>query len=64
MEYTGLTARHFGLAECGTLAVGAHADVVLFDAATVRHTASYDQPQQAAEGIVAVFVNGMSGSLS
>jgi len=57
-KMTGLTARHFGLAGRGTLAVGAHADLVLFDAVKVRDTASYDEPKQAAEGIVAVIVNG------
>jgi N-acyl-D-amino-acid deacylase len=55
---TGLTARNFGLHERGTLKPGHHADVVVFDAATVRDTANYDNPMQPAEGIDAVIVNG------
>ena len=35
-KMTGLTARNFGLADRGTVAVGQQADLVLFDAATVR----------------------------
>ena len=55
---TGLTARNFGLAGRGTLAPGQHADVVVFDAASVRDLADYDNPTQASAGIVAVLVNG------
>jgi N-acyl-D-amino-acid deacylase len=57
-KMTGLTARNFGLKDRGTLAVGQCADVVVFDAATVRDTATYENPMQPAEGIVAVVVNG------
>ena len=57
-KMTGLTARNFGLAGRGTLAVGQQADVVLFDAATVRDAASYAQPKLPAEGIATVIVNG------
>ena len=41
-----------------TLEVGQHADIVVFDAATVRDTASYEAPATPAEGITAVIVNG------
>ena len=57
-KMTGLTARNFGLAERGTLAVGHAADIVVFDAATIRDAASYESPKQPAEGIDAVIVNG------
>jgi N-acyl-D-amino-acid deacylase len=57
-KMTGLTARNFGLAGRGTLAPGQQADVVVFDAATVRDVADYDAPTQASAGITAVFVNG------
>jgi N-acyl-D-amino-acid deacylase len=57
-KMTGLTARNFGLRERGTLAVGQHADVVVFDAASIRDAASYETPTRAAEGIDAVIVNG------
>jgi N-acyl-D-amino-acid deacylase len=51
-KMTGLTARNFGLPGRGTLQVGHHADVVVFDAA------HYQTPTRAAEGIAAVLVNG------
>ncbi len=57
-KMTGLTARNFGLAGRGTLAVGQQADLVLFDAATVRDAASYTEPKLPAEGIATVIVNG------
>ncbi len=57
-KMTGLTARNFGLQGRGTLKVGQHADVVVFDALTVRDTASYEAPAQAAQGIDTVIVNG------
>jgi N-acyl-D-amino-acid deacylase len=57
-KMTGLTARNFGLQERGTLKVGHHADVVVFDAATIRDAADYATPTKPAEGIDAVIVNG------
>jgi N-acyl-D-amino-acid deacylase len=57
-KMTGLTARNFGLAGRGTIAEGAHADVVVFDAATIRDAATYDEPTRPAEGIHSVIVNG------
>ena len=57
-KMTGLTARNFGLHGRGTLQVGQHADIVVFDAATIRDTANYDTPTRPAEGIDAVVVNG------
>jgi N-acyl-D-amino-acid deacylase len=57
-KMTGLTARTFGLQGRGTLAVGQHADVVVFDAATVLDRASYETPTLPAAGIDFVIVNG------
>ena len=57
-KMTGLTARTFGLPQRGTLQVGHHADVVIFDAATVRDAANYTTPTLPAEGIDSVIVNG------
>ena len=57
-KMTGLTARNFGLRERGTIAIGQHADLVLFDAATIRDAATYEAPTLPAEGIAAVIVNG------
>jgi N-acyl-D-amino-acid deacylase len=58
-KMTGLTARNFGLAQRGTIELGHHGDIVIFDAATVRDAANYDTPTLAAEGIDVVIVNGM-----
>lgn len=57
-KMTGLTARNFGLAGRGTVAVGQFADLTVFDAATVRDAASYEHPTRPAEGIHCVIVNG------
>lgn len=57
-KMTGLTARNFGLAGRGTLKPGQAADIVVFDAATVRDAANYATPTLRAEGIHAVVVNG------
>ncbi|VTU17843.1 D-aminoacylase [Variovorax sp. SRS16] len=57
-KMSGLTARNFGLHGRGTLKVGHHADIVVFDAATVRDAANYRTPTLPAEGIDCVIVNG------
>ena len=57
-KMSGLTAKNYGLSNRGTIAVGQHADVVVFDAATVIDKATYDTPTEPAEGIEAVIVNG------
>ncbi len=56
---TGLTAETFGLRDRGKIAVGAYADLVLFDPETVTDTASFEEPEQPADGISTVFVNGV-----
>ncbi|MCL4746228.1 MAG: D-aminoacylase [Burkholderiaceae bacterium] len=58
-KMTGLTAGNFGLHQRGTLKVGHHADVVVFDSDTIRDAATYEAPSQRAEGITAVIVNGI-----
>ena len=57
-KMSGLPAANFGLAERGAIRVGAHADLVVFDPATVIDRASYEEPMVAAAGIEAVLVNG------
>jgi N-acyl-D-glutamate deacylase/N-acyl-D-amino-acid deacylase len=57
-KMTGLPAARFGLHGRGRIAVGGCADLVLFDPARVRDTASFHDPIRAAEGIDAVWVNG------
>jgi len=57
-KMTGLTAANFGLAGQGTVALGKQADLVLFDAGTVKDAATYEEPTRPAEGIHTVIVNG------
>jgi N-acyl-D-aspartate/D-glutamate deacylase len=56
---TSLSARRFGLTQRGEIRIGYHADLVLFDPARVRDAATFDKPQQRADGIDAVWVNGV-----
>jgi N-acyl-D-aspartate/D-glutamate deacylase len=55
---TGAVAARLGLRERGLLRDGFAADVVIFDPATVRATATYESPRQFPEGISHVIVNG------
>ncbi|MFB7948907.1 amidohydrolase family protein [Kitasatospora phosalacinea] len=57
---TGRPARRLGLDRRGLVRPGHHADLVLFDPGTVRDTATFDRPRQAAEGIQHVLVNGVA----
>jgi N-acyl-D-amino-acid deacylase len=57
-KMTGLTAKNFNFPERGTLKTGNYADIVVFDAETVKDTASFESPCQFSEGIEMVFVNG------
>ena len=58
-KMTSLSARRFGLSERGEVRTGYHADLVLFDPQRVRDTATFDHPQQCAQGIDAVWVAGV-----
>ncbi|WP_432723987.1 D-aminoacylase [Jeongeupia wiesaeckerbachi] len=58
-KMTGLSADRFGLTDRGRIRVGACADLVLFDPARIRDVASFSEPQQAADGIHGVWVNGV-----
>jgi N-acyl-D-aspartate/D-glutamate deacylase len=58
-KMTGLPAARFGLHDRGLIRENYHADLVLFDPATVRDVASFTDPVRAAEGIVKVWVNGV-----
>jgi N-acyl-D-amino-acid deacylase len=57
---TGLPAKNWKLAGRGCLDVGCHADVVVFDPATVSDHATFDRPQQYATGVKHVLVNGVA----
>ena len=56
---TGAPAARLGLGDRGRIADGLAADLVVFDPATVRSLATYDEPRQFPEGIPYVFVNGV-----
>lgn len=56
---TGLSAARFGLKQRGEIREGHWADLVLFDPARIRDVADFKSPQQAAEGIEGVWVNGV-----
>jgi len=55
---TSAPAARLGLRDRGTLKDGFVADVTIFDPATVRSNATYDEPRQFPDGIDHVLVNG------
>ncbi|HIE5354426.1 TPA: N-acyl-D-amino-acid deacylase family protein [Stenotrophomonas maltophilia] len=56
---TGLPASNWKLTDRGCLRAGCHADIVIFDPATITDHATYEKPQQYATGVSDVFVNGV-----
>jgi N-acyl-D-amino-acid deacylase len=56
---TSLPAANLGLKDRGLLKVGAFADVVAFDPATITDKATFEQPHQYAVGMRHVLVNGV-----
>jgi N-acyl-D-amino-acid deacylase len=56
---TGLPARNWQLKNRGCVSPGCYADLVVFDPATIKDHATFDEPQQYATGVSAVFVNGV-----
>ncbi|WP_415206122.1 N-acyl-D-amino-acid deacylase family protein [Rudaea sp.] len=58
-KFTSLAAQRMGLTERGVIKVGMYADVVVFDPAKVRDTATFERPNQLAEGMDYVIVNGV-----
>lgn len=59
-KMTGRPAAVFGIADRGAIKVGAFADLVLLDAATVKDRSSWADPIQPADGILETWVNGES----
>jgi N-acyl-D-amino-acid deacylase len=57
-KMTGAPAQRLGLADRGVVRRGAAADLVVFDPARLRDTASFASPASYPEGIEHVFVNG------
>jgi N-acyl-D-amino-acid deacylase len=56
---TGLPATNLGLEARGFLREGMHADIAVFDPATIADTATYDKPHSYAVGMKHVLVNGV-----
>ena len=56
---TSMPAERLGIRERGRLAPGYHADVVVFDPATIVDHATFEQPHQYSTGVRDVFVNGV-----
>lgn len=56
---TSLPAQVFGMKDRGSVQSGAYADIVIFDPARIRDTATYENPHQLAEGVTHVIVNGV-----
>lgn len=57
-KMTGLPASIIGLADRGFLAVGMAADIAVFDPATIRDHATYEEPTRLSDGMRHVLVNG------
>jgi N-acyl-D-aspartate/D-glutamate deacylase len=57
-KMTSFPAKRLGLADRGSIREGMKADLVVFDAARVRDTATFDKPHQYPAGIPIVIVNG------
>jgi N-acyl-D-amino-acid deacylase len=57
-KMTGGPAARLGLRDRGVIRDGAAADLVVFDPATVRSNATYEEPRQYPSGIEQVVVNG------
>ena len=58
-KMTGLPAQRFGLSKRGLIRKDYYADLVLFDPETIIDTATFSDPIRPAEGITAVWVNGV-----
>jgi N-acyl-D-amino-acid deacylase len=59
-KMTGLAAAHMGFDDRGIIRTGAHADLVLFDPATVIDRATPQAPDLLSVGIESVWVGGQS----
>jgi dihydroorotase/N-acyl-D-amino-acid deacylase len=57
-KMSSFPAQRLGLADRGVLRQGLKADIAVFDAASVRDTATFEKPHSYAEGVSLVIVNG------
>lgn len=58
-KFTALPAQRMRLTDRGVLKTGMWADVVIFDPATIRDLATFEQPNQLSQGMEYVLVNGV-----
>lgn len=58
-KMTALPADHLRLHDRGRISVGKAADIVVFNAATVRDRSTWTQPDAFSEGVIHVLVNGV-----
>jgi dihydroorotase/N-acyl-D-amino-acid deacylase len=58
-KFTALPAQRMRLTDRGVLKKGLWADIVIFDPVTVRDLATFENPNQLAEGMEYVLVNGV-----
>jgi len=58
-KFTALPAQRIRLIDRGVLKQGMWADVVIFDPATIRDLATFEQPNQLSQGMEYVLVNGV-----
>ena len=59
-KLANLPAKHLKLQKRGALKTGYYADIVIFDPAKVKDNATFEKPHQYADGMVDVFVNGIT----
>ena len=59
-KFSALPAQRMRMTDRGVLKAGMWADVVIFDPATVRDLATFEQPNQLSQGMEYVLVNGVA----